>query len=161
MIVELKGGQTQNLGAKLMLLETARRLRAQFPNIQLAVRETPWLNHEARIALGLIRKWPLRKRRIDLTRAAYYISPKLMSAVLGEDIVVESQLDAIVDLSGFAYGDRWGERALFGAAAEIERLSNHRKPYIFLPQAFGPFTKLGRASIERFSAALKIGRAHV
>jgi len=152
MIIELKGGQAQNLGAKLMLIAVRDRLRARFPGAAIALRQTPLLNSDFRRAFGAVRKFPLRKRQFDLTRLAYVLPSNIWSTVLGGETVVESQIDAVLDLSGFAYGDRWGSGSTGAAGAEIERLSLRGKAYIFLPQAFGPFDGLSA------SLATTVGR---
>ena len=112
MIIELKGGQAHNLGAQLMLREALRRISGTLPDVQIAVRQTALLSAQFRKSIGALRKMPLRKRNLDLTFLAYGIPSPFLESALGQELVVESQLDAIVDLSGFAYGDRWGRASL-------------------------------------------------
>jgi len=60
-----------------------------------------------------------------------------------------NQVDAILDVSGFAYGDVWGavnaEKTWIYAYYAYKK----HKPYIFLPQAWGPFKKRSVARSTR------------
>lgn len=49
------------------------------------------------------------------------------------------QVDAIVDVAGFAYGDTWGPRKAIQAGDYIAFARRRAVPYIFMPQAWGPF----------------------
>lgn len=48
-------------------------------------------------------------------------------------------LDAIIDISGFGYSDVWGARAAKGGVIWARHCERWRKPYLCLPQAWGPF----------------------
>jgi colanic acid/amylovoran biosynthesis protein len=56
-------------------------------------------------------------------------------------IVFEVDIDCILDASGFSYGDQWGPRAALLCSNQILRLARSKRPYIFMPQAFGPFSR--------------------
>jgi colanic acid/amylovoran biosynthesis protein len=66
--------------------------------------------------------------------------------------VTEPDVCGVVDLSGFVYGAQWGDYSMRRAAAEIKRFGKSKRPYVFLPQAFGPFENTRGAS--EFGAAL-------
>lgn len=51
-----------------------------------------------------------------------------------------NDLDALVDISGFAFTDQWGPRHTRDFAALSGHYRSRKKPVIMLPQAFGPFT---------------------
>lgn len=55
-------------------------------------------------------------------------------------IVLESEVDAILDASGFAFSDQWGAGDTERMAARCLRWKKQGKKSILLPQAFGPFT---------------------
>ena len=57
------------------------------------------------------------------------------------NLVTESELDAILDASGFTYSDQWPTKTAERMASLSERWKNQGKKVILLPQAFGPFTK--------------------
>ena len=51
-----------------------------------------------------------------------------------------TKIDAVLDISGFAYSDQWGEQSVVNVNKLIRKIKNNNGVYIFLPQAFGPFT---------------------
>jgi polysaccharide pyruvyl transferase WcaK-like protein len=55
-------------------------------------------------------------------------------------IVTDREIDAVLDASGFAYGDQWGPGPTMAAAARFNFWKKQGKKIILLPQAFGPFT---------------------
>ena len=54
-------------------------------------------------------------------------------------MVSEQQVDLVLEASGFAYGDQWPLRFLQNTAKEVVRFAKAGKPFVFMPQAFGPF----------------------
>lgn len=54
-------------------------------------------------------------------------------------LLIEPEIDCVMDASGFAYSDQWGERATQITAQLCLRWRKQGKKIIFLPQAFGPF----------------------
>lgn len=52
-----------------------------------------------------------------------------------------NKIDAVVDISGFAYSDQWGEKAVSNVLKLIRFFRKRHVNYYFLPQAFGPFTE--------------------
>ncbi|RAV29405.1 polysaccharide pyruvyl transferase family protein [Sinomicrobium soli] len=49
-------------------------------------------------------------------------------------------IDAVLDISGFAFSDQWGDQAVLNVHRLINKIKAKGKKYIFLPQAFGPFS---------------------
>jgi colanic acid/amylovoran biosynthesis protein len=76
---------------------------------------------------------------IDLDSLSYRLPQRALELGRRYGVVTERDVDAVLDASGFVYGATWGEAPLLSTAREIERLARHGKPYVFLPQAFGPF----------------------
>lgn len=153
MMVEIKGAQFANQGAYLMLVATLERLQARRPGVQVALAPGPNAPYASRARLGAWQKLPLRKGALDLTAIGYRWPRAVDAALARYGIVTEARVDAVLDVSGFAYGDRWGSAALERCAAELERFGRHGKPYVFLPQAFGPFAS--SAASRRFGRALR------
>jgi colanic acid/amylovoran biosynthesis protein len=151
-IVEIKGAQFANQGAHLMLLATLERLAGRRPAAQFALAPGPHSPYESRARLGALQKLPLCKGALDLTRLGYAWPRAVDAALARYGIVTEARVDAVLDISGFAYGERWGDAALARCAAELERFGRRHKPYLFLPQAFGPFG--ATAAARRFGLAL-------
>ncbi len=53
--------------------------------------------------------------------------------------MTESDLDAVIDVTGFAFGDEWADSPLGRRARNYERWRFRGVPVYMLPQAFGPF----------------------
>ena len=153
MLIELQGGQFANAGAHLMLRESITQIRSRCDEIYFAMYPNRFASSADRRAHGLKTLIPLRKGRLDCVPVAY-CAPAIVSSMLSKwGAAMEPQLSAVLDLSGFVYGAKWGDYSMRRAAAEIARLSRTGKPYVFLPQAFGPFSST-RGSRE-FAAALR------
>ena len=153
MLVEVKGVHFENQGAHLMLLAVLERLRKLVPGTDFVLSTSPNSPSDRVAALGAMRKLRLRKRRLDLNGLSYAWPRLLTRSLLRRGLVAEGQLDAVLDASGFAYGGDWTPWLMRYASDEITRLAAHGRPYIFLPQAFGPFPA-GRAA-SGFGAALE------
>jgi polysaccharide pyruvyl transferase WcaK-like protein len=153
LIVEIKGVQFVNKGAHLMLLAVLRELHARFPEARISLAPNPNSPYAARAGLGALQALHLRWRNLDLS-AADWLPQGLRTRLLRYGIVMEASTDAVLDASGFAYGDAWPERSLADTAAEIVRYARRGRPYVFLPQAFGPFTRTGWIA-RRFGSALR------
>ena len=142
MIIELKGVEFDNKGSALMLHSILAVLRTRYPNIEFALSANIKSPASARHQVARYRKVTLRKLYIDLNKLTYHV-PRFVSRFLKKrGVVLEGQVDAIIDASGFAYSDQWSPyMSLYHLAGEIERCHTADKPYIFLPQAFGPFSE--------------------
>ena len=152
MIIELKGGQFANVGAHLMVCETLRRLGDALPGVMFAMYPTPLADPVSRKRYAIKTLLPMRKGNIDLVPLAYHV-PSPIRSMLGQlGWVTEPDVCGVVDLSGFVYGAQWGDYSMRRAAAEIKRFGKFKQPYVFLPQAFGPFENTRGAS--EFGAAL-------
>lgn len=154
MLVELKGGQFVNQGAHLMLLAAREAIKRHHSDVAVAMRDSRLSSAEARKQFGALRKQPLRRRRLDISALAYYIPSFSRRLLLRAGIVLEPDVDLTLDLSGYAYGDPWGDHSMLATADEIARMTTHGRRYIFLPQAFGPFKEISLAVRRRFSSSL-------
>jgi polysaccharide pyruvyl transferase WcaK-like protein len=150
-IIEIKGAQFANKGAHLMLLAVIERLRARLPHAEVALAPGPNAPYRERARLGAWQKLPLRRGTFDLTTIGYNWPGAVDRALARYGVVTEARIDALLDISGFAYGDRWGTLGALQAASELERFHRQGKPYLLLPQAFGPFSD---PAARRFGAAL-------
>lgn len=139
MIIELKGVEFENKGAELMLRAILQRIHTYWPDAQIAMTPNPKSPYLLRASVGAWQKISLRKMFVDINCLSYHCS--YMTRYLKKwGIVTESDIDVILDASGFSYSDQWGSgMSIRHAAGEIERFAAHGKPYIFMPQAFGPF----------------------
>lgn len=142
MIVEIKGVQFVNKGAELMLIAVLQQLELNLPNALIALSPGPNSPFIDRAQIGALQKLSIRKNRLDFNALTYYL-PRRLRDWLQQNwgIVTEADIDVILDASGFAYGDQWGSIQILHLANEIKRFHKRGKKYIFLPQAFGPFSR--------------------
>ena len=154
MIIELVGGQFVNQGAALMIRAVADRVRVAFPEATFAMGPGPWAPKVDRQRAGLRLKFPLRKRHLDLNRWSYGWPKGVYEALAAQDLVVEGAVGAVLDLSGYAYGDRWGALSLEAITSRLNRARRFRRPYVFLPPAFEPFKRLPLGALRAFGGAL-------
>lgn len=64
--------------------------------------------------------------------------------------VTETEIDVIIDASGFAFSDQWGSTKIEIMAENCVRWKRQGKKIVLLPQAFGPFNdeKVRKAFIQ-------------
>jgi colanic acid/amylovoran biosynthesis protein len=89
----------------------------------------------------------------DADALSYRLPGRVRELARRYGVVAEHDVSAVLDASGFAYGTAWGDAPLEATAREIERLARHDKPYLFLPQAFGPFA--ATAAARHFGRSLQ------
>ena len=133
MLIEVTGVNTWNKGAELMLVAVRERM-ARHADAALAV--DPWFGSYAeRARYGLRLRAEIRK--MGRSKAALALMPPSFRQQVG--IVLQDELDAVLDASGFAFGDQHPpERAeAFADRVEAERAAG--RPVVLLPQALGPF----------------------
>ena len=142
MLIEVRGVQFVNKGAYLMLVACLEQVRSHYPEAKICLapnKNSPFLS---RASIGAFQKVSFRFRGVDLNVLSYFIPSKLKHFLRHWfGFVFESDIDLVIDASGFAYGDQWGGRNVRLLGAEIRRLKRHKAGYILLPQAFGPFSK--------------------
>jgi len=144
-LIQVKGVQFENKGAELMLLAILERLRREWPDLEFALAPNPNTPFRRIVAAGGWQRLRVDGAPVDIDAWSYRLPGRLLELGRRHGIVTEREVDAVLDASGFAYGASWGDSALECAAREVRRLARHGKPYLFLPQAFGPFNITGAA----------------
>ena len=139
MLIEIKGVQFVNKGAALMLQAIQDRLQRELPAAEIALTPGPNAPFRSVAAAGAWQRLRMPGAPIDLDSLSYRLPQRALELGRRYGVVTERDVDAVLDASGFAYGATWGDAPLVATAREIERLARHGKPYVFLPQAFGPF----------------------
>lgn len=141
----LVGANFYNKGAQLMLLSTIDSLKKRYPNDTICV--SPTIGHESELkSLGVkILDYPLfhvgsgKKFRRYLKYGNwlqfFFNGPK--------GTIKLSEIDVILDISGFAFTDQWGVEPVKNLNLLLDEAKKHKTKYIFMPQAFGPFEKEG------------------
>ncbi|MFH0264236.1 polysaccharide pyruvyl transferase family protein [Vibrio rumoiensis] len=138
MFIEIKGVGLPNRGAELMLIGVMKEISAKHPDAKFVLLpDTPFSERNKH---EVYQKSYLIIKGLDLSFLGNLI-PKRIRRRFG--LIVESEIDVVIDASGFAYSDQWGhEKAYLRSAKHIKRWKENNKKVIFMPQAFGPFKNL-------------------
>ncbi len=134
MIIEVTGASTRNKGAELMLAAVREHYGVPDSDVTLAV--TPWFGSSTdRLRYNLATK--LDWNRWGRTRLAMSLAPEAFRRSLG--VYENADLDAALDISGFAFGDQHPAKRTIDFADRVENWKGLGKKVALLPQAFGPF----------------------
>jgi polysaccharide pyruvyl transferase WcaK-like protein len=154
MIIEIKGVEFENKGAHLMLLAIIDQVRRRWPMVQFALTHSSKASFADRSVVAKFRKLNFRKNKIDINALTYSIPSILRGWLQRKCLVVEADIDMIIDASGFSYSDQWPSKLrIYHLKNELKRFHRHGKPYMFMPQAFGPF--INRTSRKRIGQSFK------
>jgi polysaccharide pyruvyl transferase WcaK-like protein len=162
-IVEVRGANTRNKGAELMLRSISRELQAAHHHLVVGPRSG---SYDERARMGLMQKVENSVLPANwLALVARGLPEKVRRHARCEyGLVFEPDVEALVDASGFAYSDQFDvERSLI-AADRVERAKRRGRRVILLPQALGPFrSKAHRDAFRRIAdcADLLYARDHV
>jgi len=138
MLIEIRGTGFVNKGAELMLRSIISNLRKNIPEAMLAV--PPYdlgTQYLQRAELGLYQKIWLQRYRVQWGDFGGLI-PRRLRQTYG--MVIDSEVDVVLDASGFAYSDQWGPGSTLAAVKAMKKWKKQGSKVIFMPQAFGPFT---------------------
>ena len=137
MMIEIRKAGFVNKGAELMLLGVLDRIRREIPGADIAMapdlKTAPYIR---RARLGLYQKVWLQRYRIQWGRLGALI-PRWMREFFG--LVLDAEIDAVLDASGFSYSDQIGLSSTLATAKAVTRWKRRGTTVILLPQAFGPF----------------------
>ncbi len=138
------GVNFKNKGAELMMYSIRDRLQQWDTANKIAV-DVGVGTFEQRNEAEVYHYLWKRFRKIPYGVDAFNIVAKLIPNFLRDryKLVLESELDCVMESSGFAYSDQWGEKPTQNMAELCHRWKKQGKKIIFLPQAFGPFTTSG------------------
>ena len=129
----------ENKGAELMLRAIMQKLEIAdtYRVVLMANDASPF---EKRCELGAYQYFSLSFGPLDLNKLTYFLPKKLTRwLVKSYGIVLEPELYAVLDASGYAYGDKWPVRGLKRTCSQLNRMIKNGKKYIFMPQMLGPF----------------------
>lgn len=135
MIVEITGTNTWNKGAELMLAAIVQHFEG-VSKVQLAVDQF-FGNYTEKTKYNLLQKANIEK--MSKTTLAINLLPKSFLQSFG--IVKDEDVGAILDASGFAFGDQHPVNRIANFANSLEQARSAGKTVILLPQALGPFER--------------------
>lgn len=144
MIVEIHGAGFHNKGAELMLNTVLYELGHRIPDIKFAINPL-FGRYDERSKHAMLQIFPPRKkiihpkylRSIKLQQLLAPFVPNRYSRLYG--VVPINKIDALIDISGFAYSDIWKVNPSRNFSALTKVFKQQGKPIILLPQALGPF----------------------
>lgn len=137
MYIEIREAAFINKGAELMLRAIISKMRESLPEAKLVMEPNlkiaPYIK---RAELGLYQKVWLQYYNIQW---GYFgsVIPKKLRNLYG--LVLDSEIDVILDASGFSYSDQWGPKSSCVTANAIKKWKKRGTKVILMPQAFGPF----------------------
>jgi colanic acid/amylovoran biosynthesis protein len=137
MIVEVRGAETNNKGAELMLRAILQALDGRH-----AVAVAPRVgSYDERARMGLLQKVvPPRGREHWLAAATRGLpAPTVRHLREHYGLVLDRDVGAVLDASGFAYSSRFDPHRTRVAADKFEHARRRGARTVLLPQAFGPF----------------------
>ncbi|KOR27121.1 hypothetical protein TI05_19710, partial [Achromatium sp. WMS3] len=135
--IEIKGTQFHNKGAELMLLSILHYFRSKNSKHKFTISpiyDGCVYDHYAQ--LNLQQKIWLRYKGIQWGMLGSFV-PKKIRKMYG--LVLDKEIDAILDASGFAYSSQWGNEPTKIMASYTKKWKKEGKTIILMPQAFGPF----------------------
>jgi polysaccharide pyruvyl transferase WcaK-like protein len=139
MIIQLKGVGETNKGAYLMFLSIIEHFKEFHSDKDLTF--VTHLGHK--FSKDLARRYkikPLVKTRRKGLEFRSLIKPIPFFIRKRMGLYIDSDLDVILDASGFLYGDQWPVRSIKGTLSnDIKKLRSNGTKVILMPQAFGSF----------------------
>jgi len=137
MIIEVKGVNFYNKGAELMLRAIIQKINKSINDVKFAMEpSTSYATYEDRIQLGLYQKLSKYLYRVDWGVFGNFI-PNKVCQLYG--LIKDKEVDAIIDASGYRYGDSWKIELIAETAKKIKKWKKQGTKVILMPQAFGPF----------------------
>lgn len=147
MFIEIKGINSTNQGSQMMLLTIIQELGRDGP-FRFVIAPHPGVcEYPSYAPLGIYPKAWLEYKGFQFGNVAR-ILPRKLRQMYG--LVLDEEVRAVLDASGFAYSDQWGEGPARRMARDAARWKKAGKKIILMPQAFGPFkSKNMRSSMKR------------
>lgn len=138
-----------------MLDAVLMQLQQRFPEALVAIPSRDGPHEYSRDGLRLLRLVSAAKGPIDLNILQYLIPSMIRRALQRRGVVLEPDVTAFIDASGFAYGDQWSPYPIIRLYLRVLRSRIRGRSYVMLPQAYGPF----RRPLDRVAMKAAIRRA--
>lgn len=136
MIIEIRGTGNHNKGAEMMLLTILQEFRKINDNIKFTIAPSDSAQYDFYSKHELYPKIWLEYKKFQFGKLGEMLPGKIRKRY---GLVLDSEVDVILDASGFSYSDQWGEHGLKMMAKYTKNWKRQGKKIIFMPQAFGPF----------------------
>lgn len=139
MNIEIRNAEFINKGAELMLHAILQQIGKALPAEE---RYCMLPNHKARPYSSLaplslhLKMMPVARWGCQFGDLAHFVPQRIREAY---GLILDRDLNAVLDASGFAYGDQFGPAACQFLAQASKRWKRRGTKVVLLPQAFGPF----------------------
>jgi polysaccharide pyruvyl transferase WcaK-like protein len=137
MLIEIRGAEFQNKGAHLMLRAVMTKVGELIPDARFVIRPNKYADFFQIASANALQRLSVTKWAGLLDASTFFLPRKLRQISARYGIVTAADLDAVLDASGFAYGRPWPIENLRATTNDLRIAGWAKKPYIFLPQAFG------------------------
>ena len=134
MNILVTGIYQQNKGAELMLKAVTNHLQEEFEHARLAISQFCG-PYEWRCRNGLYQF--LEFERFGRSRLAAQVMPASFRQAFG--LLLQHEMDAVIDASGFAFGDQHPPERSVHFARFVQKSKRLGQKVILLPQSMGPF----------------------
>lgn len=130
-IIEIHGTGIHNRGAELMAIAISEKIKSIYPNAKIVVPSTFGFPADIkRYGFYVVPELYVKNKR----NIAFYLA----NLIFGKKINPQ-KIDLILDASGFAFSDQWGELYSDILLKKANQSYRKDKPLVLLPQALGPF----------------------
>jgi len=143
-VIEVRGVNTHNKGAHLMMLAVAEAMR-EHSSLTMSPNGADFTE---RARAGYAQTFLLNQSP-TATRLIGDALPAGVKRAFG--LVSDREISGVLDAAGFAYSDSFPATRSQREAGHVKRWRSQEKPVVFLPQAFGPFE---RSDQRKWSRAL-------
>lgn len=165
----ISGGNFTNKGAQSMLLITISELRQRFRdcNIVIVPLDSAEVYKEANLrnVLAIENHPDIHMADQSLTKVSFLTLKNVLRFLLKKNCVIRglwdyrrvlSQVDALIDISGFCLSSQFGLDYNIQYLELLEDAQRHHIPVILMPQSFGPFNYKERKEemLERIETVL-------
>lgn len=142
MHVEIRKIGFTNKGAELMLLAVLERMQGRYPSAVFTAATTHRAGerpfHKV-VGCGMYPKFSHHLLGRDMGGDLMGLLPRRARERYG--LIVESEIDVVIDASGYLYGDPFSPRRVTELARAAARWKRQGKKLVLMPQAFGPFSR--------------------
>jgi colanic acid/amylovoran biosynthesis protein len=140
LLVEVAGVYLPNVGARFMLSAARSDLVSRLPGAEIAMApQSGSFDRRAELGVRQVLRTTGRGRGTELlSRFDRLSSHRLSSQLHKYGVVLEHDVDALLDISGFAMSDQWGAARAVDRSERACRYRRRGRPVVFLPQSVGP-----------------------
>jgi colanic acid/amylovoran biosynthesis protein len=145
MTIELRGINFFNKGSELMLQAVMCKVKEEIPDALFVMEKTQNTPRAKHLENGIYTKANFKK--ILSLKYLFTLVPGFIRRRW--KYINETEINIVLDCSGFAFGDIWGVKGASRLMDNIIEWKKQGKKVIMLPQAFGPFSDSKLSSLMR------------